>query len=647
MLSFFRRLSKSKIGTWVIAAVGIAILAGFALADLSNFGSGNIGFGGMGSSNLAKVGDQSIADREMTDAMQRRLQQVRQERPDADYATIMGDFETILSQLIDEKTLFAFADKFDFHLSKRLVDAEIAQLPQTKGLNGEFSQQSYQSFLAQQRLNDAQVREILAGGLLQRLVLTPVATNARVAVGMARPYADMLLESRQGEAAAIALDAFRNGLKPTDTDLQRYYTANRSRYMVPEQRVLRFARIGSEQVAGLTPSDQEIAAYYNEHKADYAAKETRSVSQAVVPDQTTANTIAARAKSGAAIAAAAAPAGANAAVTTLKDQTREAYSGIAGANAATAVFGAASGAVIGPIQTDFGWLVAKVDSVETHGGKSLDQARSEISAKLAADKRKGGIEDLVDKVQTAIDDGGNFTEAAAAAKLPVTTTPLIVGNGQSRVDPGFKLPDELAVALKSGFEIAPNDPPEIVAMPKDQGYVMVSPAEVVPAAPAPLASIRQQVTSDWVDSKALQRARAVATQVEAKVERGTPLAQAMKEAGAQPAVRPLAAQRIQIATAQGTVPAPLKMLFVLGQGKSRIIPDPEGRGFYIVKVDKIVPGNASLQPALVGRMQSELQGGLSDDYAHEFLAALRDQLKTKRNDSAIQALKARIVGTGG
>ena len=45
------------------------------------------------------------------------------------------------------------------------------------------------------------------------------------------------------------------------------------------------------------------------------------------------------------------------------------------------------------------------------------------------------------------------------------------------------------------------------------------------------------------------------------------------------------------------------------------------------------------QPALIGQMQSELQQGLSQDYAQEFLAAMRKELKAKRNDSAIQALK--------
>src|SRR5205814_1210693 len=118
------------------------------------------------------------------------------------------------------------------------------------------------------------------------------------------------------------------------------------------------------------------------------------------------------------------------------------------------------------------------------------------------DKRKQAIEDAVDKVQSALDGGSNFNEAVAAAKLTVSTTPLITAAGTSRTDASFKLPPELAPALKSGFDLALNEPPEIVTLPNDQGYAVVAPAQIVPAAPAPLASIRDQVAKDWTDNQA-------------------------------------------------------------------------------------------------------------------------------------------------
>ncbi|MEO6224817.1 MAG: peptidyl-prolyl cis-trans isomerase, partial [Sphingomicrobium sp.] len=569
-------MTHSKIGTWVAAFFLLAILAGFAASDLRNFGSGKIGFG-MGSSTLARIGSQDVTDKEVTEAMERRLQQVRQQNPAADLATIAADFDPVFNSLIDQQTLLAFADKYGFRLSKRLIDAEIAQIPAAKGFDGKFSQQAYDSFLVQQKLTDPEVRKLLTGALLQRMLLIPVVTDPRLAVGMATPYASMLLESRQGQAAAIPIENFRAGLTPSAANLQQYYATHRDRYMVPEQRVLRIARVGPDQVGSITATDQDIATYYNANKAAFAAQDRRSLSQAVVPSQASANAIAAKAKAGTALAAAA---GSGGAVSTLAGQSREDYAGVAGAQAAAAVFSATSGAVVGPFKSDFGWVVVKVDSVKAVPGKTLEQARGEIAAKLVPDKRKQAIEAIVDQLQNATDDGANFTEAATQAKLPVTSTPLITAAGTSRADPAFKLPPALAPVVKTAFEIAPHDPPEIIALPGDQGYAMVAPAQVVPTAAAPLASITQLVAKQWINDQARTRAAAAARAIADKVAHGTPLDQALKAAGAnlQPP-RALSFRRLQIATSKEPVPPPLQMLFTMTEGKSRMLADPKGAGY--------------------------------------------------------------------
>ena len=372
----------------------------------------------------------------MNEAVDRRLQEVRRQRPEANFASIAADYEPILQALIDQKTIIAFADKYGFRLSKRQIDAQIAQLPGTRGLNGKFSEEAYQQFLARQKMSDAEVREILSGDMLQRMLLIPVATNPRVSVGMATPYASMLLEQREGEAAAIPIENFRAGLNPGEADLQRFYAANRARYTVPEQRVLRIARIGPEQVAGITASDQEIAAAYNANKAAYAPSDTRSLSQVVVQDQATANAIAAKAKGGAALAAAA---GSNGAVEhARRPEPRGLCRRCRRPGRRRGVRREAGRNGVGPFKSDFGWVVTRVDSIKTKPGRTLEQARGEIAANLTVDKRKRAIEDLVDKLQTASDDGANFTEAAAQAKLATTETPLITADGAARGDPSYK-----------------------------------------------------------------------------------------------------------------------------------------------------------------------------------------------------------------
>ena len=289
---------------------------------------------------------------------------------------IVGDFDPILAQLIDQRALIAFADKYGFRLSKRLIDAEIAQIPQAKGLNGQFSEQAYQHSSPQQRLTDAQVRQIITGELAPALLLTPVAANARVS-------------GRNGDA--LRVDAARSARgrsrgrparprsrpassRPTPTS-SNYYAANRNRYMVPEQRVAAHSRrIGPEQVAGVAASDQEIAAYYKANQATYAAKETRDAEpgRGSRPGDRERDR---RARQGGGDARRGGCAGGQQRGGDHRstDQTR---AGLCRRSPATRPRRPSSrppsGAVVGPVQSEFGWVVVKVDSVKTQGGKSLD-----------------------------------------------------------------------------------------------------------------------------------------------------------------------------------------------------------------------------------------------------------------------------------
>lgn len=642
MLSSFRRLSKSTVGTIIMVAFLLLILASFAMGDLVNLGGGK---SGLSSSTLVKVGGEEVTDRDMSEALQQRLEQVRREQPDADYAALAQDFEPLLTQLIDNAALSSLAKKYGFNLSKKLVDAQIAQIPAARGLDGKFSDQAYAAWLGQQRMTDEQLRRLIRAGMLQQLLLQPLAASPRMPIGAAGPYASMLLEVRQGDLALVPIAAFRAGLTPTDADLQRFYAANRARYMVPEQRSLRIARLGAEQVSGIGPSDQEIAAYYAAHPDLYGSSDSRVISQAVVPDEKSAQAIATRARAGGTFAAAAAPAGFSAADVSIGPQKRQEYAGLAGTAVAAAAWSAQAGQIVGPIHSDLGWHVVKVESVKVEPGKPLSAVKAEIAALLSRDKRKEAIETLVEKVQSALDDGASFEEAAAAGKLSISQTPLLFANGTSRQNAAFRLAPELSGALKSGFELEPNEDPVVESLPSDVGYLMVAPAQVVAAAPAPLAEVKTRVGAEWIDQQAAARARAVAVAIAAKVAKGVPVAHAVAQVGAPlPAPRPLVLRRIDITTSREPVPEPVRMLFSLIEGKSRMVADPRASALAIVKLNKIVPGNAILQPGLIAQVQRDFSQPMAQEYAAQFVAAARAKLGVKRNEAAISAIRKRIIG---
>ena len=640
MLSSFRKLSKSKAGPIFAVSFLLLILASFALADISNFRQG----GGLSSGTLARVGGISLTEAEVQDVIDRQVQQLRQTNPNATRADIAGEFDAIINALLQERTIRAYAEKHGFTVSKRLVDAEIAKIPAARGLDGRFSEQAYQQFLQQARLTDQQIRNEITTLLLQRLMLTPVAANARIPLGVARPYASMLLEGREGEVSLVPTRAFEAGPAPTEAELQRFYQQNQARYTVPEQRQLRIARIGPEQLGGVMATEQEIAAYYNANRATYGGSEQRVISRAVVPDRAAAEQIAARARAGGTFAAAAAPAGFTAADVSVGPQTREQLAQLAGQQVAAQVFGAASGAIVGPIQSDLGWNVIKVEGINQTAGRTLAQVRDEIAEQLTAEKRKNGLADLVAKVEDGIADGQSFSEVAQANRLPVLETPPLTAGGTAPSNPDFRLPPEFAQMPRFGFEIDPDDDPVVEPLPNEGGYALLAVGDTRPAAPAPFAAIRDRIAADFKAKRASDRARAAATAVTNALNRGASFADALKQAGQPlPAPEPLKVRRLQLQQFQGQVPPPLQMLFSLSAGKARVVAAPDGQGYFIVKLNRIVPGDASTQPALVARVQSDFNETGSRELAQQFINAAQAELGVRRDEAAIAAAKRRLT----
>jgi peptidyl-prolyl cis-trans isomerase D len=226
----------------------------------------------------------------------------------------------------------------------------------------------------------------------------------------------------------------------------------------------------------------------------------------------------------------------------------------------------------------------------------------------------------------------------------VTTTPLITATGTKRGDPSYKFSEDLVPALKTGFDLSPTDEPVIEQLAGDKGFALVAPAQVVPSAAAPLASIRDQVRSDWIRGEALKAAKAASEAIAAKAAGKGSLAEAAKASGKpMPPVQQVRARRIQLSQLGDKVPEPLRVLFSSAEGKTKVGADPQGRGFYVVKVDKITPGNALADPSLINEVQKEFGEPLAQEYAQEFLAAVRNKVGVRRNEPVIAETRKRIT----
>jgi len=645
MLSFFRRLTKSKLGIPITLGVLAVIALAFAAGDINNARSGATA----GSGSVATVGGTSVGEAELRQRVQTAFQGYRQQNPALDMAGFVsgGGFEAIVDRTINALALQEFGNGIGMAAGKRAVDGEIASIPAFQGFDGKFSQTNYENLLKQQGLTDKGIREDIARDMLSRQLLAPTAGASQVATQLAQPYASLLLERRRGSVAFIPTTAIGTGAAPTDAELATYYGRQRARYTIPERRVVRYAAVkASDIAANVKPSPAEIAAAYNQNRARFAASETRSLTQIVVADQAAANRIAAQVRGGTAMAAAARGAGLDAA--TIAPADKAGITAQTNAAIANAVFGATSGAILGPLRSPLGWHVVRLDAIQPIAGKSLAEATPELAAELGKVKAQEALSAVHDRLDDAISGSATFDEVVADAKLtPQATRPLTATGLDPSLPPAQ--PDPVVARMaQAAFAAEPGDSPQLVQTDADGSFAVVGIGQVMPAAPPPLAAIRDVVTRDFVTDRNLRQARTLASAAVARINGGTPLAQAMAATGLKlPSAQSLNASRAELARQGGQLPPPLALMFSMAAKRAKMLEAPNRGGWYVVYLEAIQAGNAAGNAALIASTRQGLGSVSGRELNEQFTAAVRAKVGVKRDDAAIARLRGDLVGSGG
>ena len=643
MLNIFRRGFVSKIMLGVLAIGVFAIL----ITGFGTDGMGGLGgmAGGAGGDTLVSVEGEKVTSLEITDQINRQLARAREQQPELDIGTFLrtGAYEEILRQLVAQKAMLAFAEDIGIVASKRMIDGEIASIPAFKNLAGQFDQSAFQSALQREGISESQLRQDLAATLIQRQILLPAAASARVPQEMALQYASLLLEQRSGTVGLVPAAAMGAGREPTDAEVAAFYRENQSRYTIPERRVLRYAMIGPEQVAGSArATEPEIAAAYQANQDRYGAKESRTLSQVIFPTEAAARAFAAQVAGGTSFAAAA---GAN--LIAVEKQTKAQFTNLTSPAVANAAYSAPQGAVTPPIQSPFGWHVVRVEAIERTPATPLAAVRAELEAQITQRKQTESLGALVTKIEDALSEGSSFEEVARANGLAVQETPPITATGAQPGVAGWRPSPELGPLLKAAFERAPDEDPAVETIVPDQRFAMLAIGRVVPAAPPQLAQIAPNVKADLVRRRAAERARAVATALVAKINAGVPAARAFAEAEVKlPAPERVQARRVDIAQPNRPVPPPLAMMFSLPQGKARLLPAPGGQGWFVVHLENRVPGDARSAPGLVQATMSQFQRFIGEEYAQQFGRAVEKLQDIERDEDAIRRTKGQLLGAG-
>lgn len=642
MLSFFRNFTKSRYGLIAVFIFLGLIAVAFMLSDVT--GSRNFG-NGASSSTLATVGSEKISDADVKDRIDRFLRNAQRggQTVTMEQFLAQGGLEIAIDEMINSAAMVEFAKKNGMQVSKKLIDTDIASNSAFAGIDGKFDQKAFEKLLADNRIAPATYRDSLTQERYGNWLINRATIGSEIPDGVVAPYASLLLERRMGQVAFIQSLQMDPGADPDDKALNAYYISHRARYLVPQLRTVRYASVLPDAIrAQQTATEAEITDAFAKAGKRYAATEKRSVRQLVVLDKATADKVAAEVKGGKSLVDAAKAAGLDA--TNFDGVEKPELARQTSAAIADAAFAGAQGGAIGPLKSQLGYHILVVEKIEKIAAKSLAQAHDELATEITQRKTAQALADIRQKIEDGVGDGKNFGELLADAKLTAQATPALTAQATDPNNEAYKPDPAMVAIMRGGFAMEnAGDEPQIVQISQEGGFAIVTLDKVTAAAPRPLAAVAEKVKKDYLLDKAQAKAKAAANQVVAALDKGTPLAKALADAGAgRTLVKPFDFKRQEIGNKEQFI----KMAFSMQPKKGRTLEAPDRNGYYVVLVDAVEPHDASGDPMAMANMRSALQQQTGAEYARQFIRAIRGELKITRNEAAIARLRADLTRQG-
>ena len=427
MLEAIRRHAKG----WLAKVILALIIVTFALFGVDSYMSGDKSGG-----KIAEVGDLGISREELVREIQAQSDRMRETLgPEFDpVVTETTDFRRqVLNNLIERKAMLQEAQKLKFLAPDAHIASVLGQIPAFQQ-DGAFSQKRYEAVLRQNGRTPAQFENELRQSFMLEAITGPVSLAAFPSNTSLMQIARLAAQQREIAWTDLPAFAVASQVQVTPADVEQYYAANQAEFTEPEQIRAEYLVLDVAAVAaGIVVSDQAVADYYAANAAQFGRPEQRSASHILIAVDKNADAAAraqAKAKATGLYQTLQKSPGrfAELARTESQDPGSAAQGGSLGSFGRgmmvkpfeDAVFSMKPNEIRGPVESDFGYHIIRLDGIQAAQTAPLAEVRSAVVDGLRKQQVQKVFADLADNFSNLVyENAASLQAAASAAKLTV------------------------------------------------------------------------------------------------------------------------------------------------------------------------------------------------------------------------------------
>jgi peptidyl-prolyl cis-trans isomerase D len=467
----------------------------------------------------AKVNGSEISSSEVRQSYQQQLAQVeRQAKGPVDETERNEIKRHVLDEYVNSEALVTRADALGYRVSDGDLLRAMAQVPAFQ-VDGKFDQAHAIAVLKAQGRSISEIEGLFRRDAKLRQLDTALNISSFATASELKQLRALTRQQREISWFTVSAAKYIAEARADDAQIKAYYETHQAEYMTPETVNLRYVEISLGALESkVKVDDAQLKTYYDEQQAKnperYTQPEQRRVRHILLQVTDPKEDAAVKAKAEAILKRAQGGEDFSKLAKEFSQDTGSAQQGgdlgwserkVWVAAFADAAFSMKEGEIRGPLKTQFGYHVLKLDGIQPASVRTFEQSKSDLESEY----RRNEAERLFNNAQDQLADAAlqNTTDIEVVARkagLAVHDTPDFNRTGGGELG---KSPPVLDAAFSQ--DVLDGHLSPIVEVEKGRGVVLQASDHKLPQQ-KPLEAVRTEVVAAWKKQRGAELAAAAA-----------------------------------------------------------------------------------------------------------------------------------------